>query len=618
MISWLVRRSGFRAAFLHLGTAVLVAAGLGTTARAAGTVPALVRAAADQHLGEDPRWHALLHLENGHPRIDDPGFLLSAPAFTPERELAATLQALYGDTGDFACRFPARHAWLHERLQTPALDLSRCSELQEFLIRAPAQTISLAFASENIAQPASMMGHVFLVLEGNTGAGTRLAHAVSFYTDADTFNLPKLFFESLVTGKEGLFSLTPYADAQRLYVGQERRALWTYPLTLTDSQRELLLLHLHELRPTRFRYFFQGYNCATLVKHVLGVARPEILGRFDWWTTPADVVRDADAAGLIDEVAVEAPPRWRIGLLRDTVRRDERAQVQAAVRKGAPLGPGLDATAGFLMLALQRAYTEEMLAQRRAEPQDTRARLAAIDAVSRARYPQNLLQVSAARDPRRAPPDTQVSFGWRMQGGQRFAQFDLLPISHHLEDVRPPGNAETALSLLEVSLLQPLDTASGPRLHRLTLYGIDSVVPHDVLAGGISGKFLMGVDDDDPSTSTRRLHGWLGGSIGYTWRPHTDVDLYGLAGGGLYFRAGAQARTSEEVGLVVREAFGMKSVMSYTQHQHPREPVRYSGVWRWTQSKQLGSGWSVVFEARRTQRADARSDDKGVLLRRSF
>lgn len=586
-------------------------------ARASHDIPALLQRADTLGLASDPQWQALLHLEAGQVRVGDPGFLLSAADFSPEHELHATLQTLYGGAADSVCRFPARYAWLRTRLSAPSLDLARCDQLQEFLVRAPAQTVALAFASEHIAQPASMMGHVFLVLEGQAQEGQRRSHAISFYTDADTFNLPKLFFESLVTGKEGLFSLTPYADAQALYLRRERRALWTFTLGLDETDRQLVLFHLHELRSTHFRYFFQGYNCATLVKHVLAVARPEILQRHDPWTTPADVVRDAEAVGLVTAVSVQAPPRWRIGLLADALARPQRAAVQAAVREGTVTPTDRTTTqAGFLMLEMQRAYVEQRIEEAALEAPAGEQQLAALDLASRSRYPQAELHIGRTRDPRRAPGDTQVSFGWAYQNGERLAQVDLLPISHHLEDVQPPGNAETALSLLEVSLRQPLH-GGGPRLHRFNLYAIESILPRDALAGGVSGKFRLGADDEDPAAPQRRLHGWLGGSIGYGWRPHRDIDLYGLVGGGAYGRGGWQLRTSQEVGTVVREAFGMKSVLSLTVHQHPREPLSHSTVWRLVQSKQLTKGWSVVLEARRTTAADARLEGS-LLVRHAF
>jgi hypothetical protein len=43
--------------------------------------------------------------------------------------------------------------------------------LAEFKARAPADTIALVFASENLAKPASMMRHILLKLQGRDPQG---------------------------------------------------------------------------------------------------------------------------------------------------------------------------------------------------------------------------------------------------------------------------------------------------------------------------------------------------------------------------------------------------------------------------------------------------------------
>ncbi|WP_459782668.1 lipoprotein N-acyltransferase Lnb domain-containing protein, partial [Photobacterium sp. R1] len=77
-----------------------------------------------------------------------------------------------------------------------------------------AKTISLAYASENLMSPSSFMGHTFIKLSENE---TDPGHAVSFFTEVDGFNLPKIMFDSLVVGKEGYFIVSPYQESLNFY-----------------------------------------------------------------------------------------------------------------------------------------------------------------------------------------------------------------------------------------------------------------------------------------------------------------------------------------------------------------------------------------------------------------
>ena len=573
-------------------------------------------------LHRSPQWLALLHVDEGVPRVEDSGFLLSGSHYSPERELAATLNWLYSGPSDQVCRFPARYEWLQAQLHTPALALSSCELLQEFLQRAPASEISLVFASENVAQPSSMMGHLFLKLVGPSESDVLLAHAVSFFTDADTINLPKLFYESLVTGKPGFFALSPYADQVSQYIDREHRSLWEYALDLNETERRRLQMHLHELRQTRFRYFFQGYNCATLVKHVLGVVRPEILSRHDPWTTPKDVVRHAEAVGLVREARTITPSRWRVRALTSALSQDVVGVVHDAVaqRRVVPSDLLRDRDA-FLALVLEQAYLDELKALGELDAVAWTELSRRVSRSQAQRFPGIEIQAGGLNDPRESPPDNQWSIGLDWRASQRAVRLDLLPMSHRLDDPAPQGNVETGLALLDASIVQPLDGRGGPRLRRLTIYAIDSLLPHDPLIGGLSGRFRIGWDDDDPAVTRRRLHGWIGGSLGKTWRAHRDVDAYGLIGFGLLGAGDGldwQVRATQEAGLLVREAFNMKSVVSVSQQQHAREVAPRSTVWRWSQAKALTPNWTLVADWRRTVTSLGRRDEGSLMLQHLY
>ena len=140
-------------------------------------------------VSSDRAWRALLHVSGRGPDIRDPGFLLTSEHFSPASELRATIAFLYEAAPQNVCRFPARYFWLRARLPITELPVADCAELEEFRRRAPADAIDLVFASENLAQPSSAMGHLFLKLSGTSESGSYVSHSVSFYTDTATLNL---------------------------------------------------------------------------------------------------------------------------------------------------------------------------------------------------------------------------------------------------------------------------------------------------------------------------------------------------------------------------------------------------------------------------------------------
>ena len=269
--------------------------------------PFISRALHDQ-LSSEIAWHALLHSDGVSSQISDTNFLLSTDHFTPEAELRDTLHFLYGSNPENVCRFPARYYWLKSRLDLPDLPLDSCAEVVEFRSKAPLHEISLGFASENLTHPESMMGHAFLKLTGHNSDNNEISYVVSFYTDVQTWNIPKLFAESMITGKQSYFALVSYPEKLNEYVEGEQRKLWIYHLAFTPQQRELIRLHLLELKNAHMTYFFHNYNCATVIDYILELSgkknRHNIL-----WSTPKGVVKNAHEMGLVTGTEVVPPSR---------------------------------------------------------------------------------------------------------------------------------------------------------------------------------------------------------------------------------------------------------------------------------------------------------------------
>jgi hypothetical protein len=169
-------------------------------------------------LADDPTWKALLHHARGRCFVDDPTYYLAQSECSPTEELESLVNALFGSDEtlrqDVACRFPARIAFISERLATRGVKAPKasCPEFEEYLVRAPADSISLVFAAENITHPMSMMGHVFLKFSGKSSSGSIVQHAASFFTRISTLNVPAIVLDGLFLGMPAFFALAPYSE----------------------------------------------------------------------------------------------------------------------------------------------------------------------------------------------------------------------------------------------------------------------------------------------------------------------------------------------------------------------------------------------------------------------
>lgn len=563
----------------------------------------------------------MLHLRNGRAQITDDSFLLSLPQFSPQRELDATLAQLYGpQSAQAVCRFPARYLWLQRTLSLPPLSLAHCQTLQEFIDRAPADRISLVFASENLSQPSSMMGHLFLKVAGQRQDGTEVAHAIAFFTDTATANLPKLFYDSMVVGKRGYFVLTPFQDEVQLYAVDEQRSLWEYELQLDAFSRQLMQAHMHELRQTRITYFFQDYNCATLVKHIVALAAPQMLDGREWWTTPKGVVQRAQEAGLVASSTVTTPSRWRVRTLREGLSASQvdtvREQVeQRTVPETVP--PATNVQQGFLTLELARAYNSHLLEQKRITRSDWQAYATQLDEARQRNYEGLELHTDERKNPVNAPPERQISLGWQYSGGARHLRLGLQPVSHALIDDNRQLFSESELRLFDSAWL--VETHSGRvRLDHFTLYAVESLLPREAMTGGLSGRFKIGVERQPQLGSTDKKALLIEGAGGYTWRLSDDLDAFALLGGGWGYRQQGYLYAMPSVGMVVREVFDMKTVLRLSQISKPLGQDHSSLELSLSQVKYLDAQHSLLLEWRRTWQQGRSANEGMVVLKRLF
>ncbi|MBI3712109.1 MAG: DUF4105 domain-containing protein [Burkholderiales bacterium] len=547
-------------------------------------------------LANDPVWSALLHVDKGRANIQDAAFLLSSPDFSLQGELEATLIQLYVANPSQLCRFPARYLWLQQRLNLPELALDSCPELSEFSQLAPAEKIDLVFASENLAQAASMMGHVFLKLSGTRPDGHAVEHAISFYTDAGTINLPKLFFDSMVIGKTGYFTLSPYHEKLQQYLRDEQRTIWEYELRLDAQQRRLIQAHLLELKQAKLIYFFQNYNCATVVDFIVALARKEGLEQQGFWLTPKDVVKRAYAAQLVESSKLISPPRWLARVLSDQLSSQDVLEVKNWVVHESLPEPALSAeknTRDYLKLELAKAFQAYRLDTGMVTTSSAKNYQANLNTYVRSQFPERQLSVDQSTNPVETPQDSQMELGMVRQHGANYVKLGLTPASHHLEDDNRHYLGESELLLFDLSVLKKLE-GRELSLDRFVIYGTKSLLPYDALTGGWSGAIRLGMETQDSKRMSPQKMMFVEGGVGVTKRYLSDLDAYALMNAGLGAQGGyGQIYVQPEFGVILREVYDMKTAFSASYRHAIVGNADASVHYRLTQSKFLASQLSL-------------------------
>ncbi|MEZ5566548.1 MAG: DUF4105 domain-containing protein [Gammaproteobacteria bacterium] len=561
-------------------------------------VQELVQRALHARLYESPTWHALTHSDGRKSKIRKSSFLLTGNRFTPEAELIATISLLYGneEPDSRQCDYPARNRWIAEQLGTEPASLQHCRELTEYLARVPVDEVTLVYASENLSQPSSIMGHILIKLAGKDAEGQRREHAVSFFTDVQGVNVPKIVYDSLVAGKSGYFSLTPYEKKIDAYLAGEQRNVWEYRLDLTESERKMVQLHIWELRNANPAYYFDAYNCATLTNFVLATANPALLERGSYLMSPLDVVRNVHQQNMIASVVVLPSNKWKIRMISGTLTSPGNAAVKASVDAvdAARLPEMPSGEEQFLVWSLADTYNDYLVEtdQRKSGTwQEYKTQLTVHSPPEDQGY---VIDVSQYKNPLKAPKDGQWRMGFARAGDDNYLLVGLLPVSHTLSEDNSQYFSESELRLADISVLINEDDIE---LNELQLYSASSYLPRNSFTGGLSGTFRFGIEPHYDEQLERKLAGNVSGGLGFTFAPIEQVFVYTMLKAGLGYRAGSPyVYAVPEVGLIVDEAMGMKTIVTVNQTFGQIDAgSSYTSV-NLRQSARLGDTYTIALE----------------------
>jgi hypothetical protein len=456
----LKREAGGRIARLLLFVLLLPCA-LPRRAAAAGAPEALERARAGR-IWEEQEWLRLGHWKKsrflGRTLSDATSgfFLVPAGVTDPKAELEAEMLGLFapepgGGVQHPRCRFPARAAWLEERLGLAAADLppADCSKFEDWRRLMEARSVTLVFADAYLNNPSSMFGHTFLRLE-REGGGERerlLANTLNYAGMTGGDGGVAFAFKGLLGLYAGQYTVMPYYMKVAEYSGIENRDLWEYRLALSTGEVDRLVAHAWEMGQGDFPYWFFSKNCSYQLMPALEAAAPRVslMPGSPAIVSPAQTVLAVRAVpGLVAGVDYRPSHATVMTQRRALMTRAERRAAEAYATGKPEEGDRLSAGMASPRRALVLDSAEDYILYKRGFAPDVPDEVRALERpilIRRARVPEPPVELS--RRPDSAPPEEghlrhRLLIGAGARRGGSFAEIGWRAGYHDLLD-RPRG-----------------------------------------------------------------------------------------------------------------------------------------------------------------------------------
>ncbi|EJM82805.1 hypothetical protein PMI32_02611 [Pseudomonas sp. GM60] len=492
-----------------------------------------------QQLANDPFWISLGHYETAklggwRSYVSDRKFFLAPDGNEhPDRELAATVQALYAPASagekHAQCVYPARTRWLKAQLNLTDLPALDCAEFKQWFKDVSPHSAVMIFPAAYLNSPSSMFGHTLLRIDQadvQSDKTSLLSYAINFGAYIEGSDNSILYaWKGLMGGYPGLFALVPYQEKLSEYRSLENRDLWEYRLNLTQQETERMVEHVWELKQIQFDYFFFDENCSYRLLELLQVARPNLrlTEQFPLTAIPTDTVKAVKEAGLVESI------QYRPSRERELLSRAE------------PLNP--EEQQWVLKVSADQKQLQEPAFK--AQPRERQALI--IDAAYRLeRYRAN----GQERDPQRAqrsfellrainqnpapeldipqpglPEDGHESRTWQAglgtRGDKAFGEYGLRMAYHDLNDNSESFPLGAQIEILQMKLRQY--EGNQWQLQQLDLATIRSLTPRNELLQPLSWQVTGGLERVPGKHDDETLVSHVNGGGGGTWQLGDDM-----------------------------------------------------------------------------------------------
>lgn len=524
-----------------LAICLTILASLSLNAKEIGYLVQLQQRAHDLHLSERQEWLNLLHykpypLRPGGRSLADSETFFNAPdgKTNPEAELNATLAAFFSDRTETneqqnpQCSFIARYHWLDQQLKfdSSLLPKQPCRRFYAWREALNPYEATLVFPAAYLNNPASMYGHTLIRIDArDQDEHTRLlAYAIGYAASTDETNGLTFAIKGLMGGYPGTYSIEPYYLKVREYNDIENRDVWEYRLNLTPEEIDRLLMHVWELGPIRFDYYFFDENCAYHLLALLEMARPgmKLTDQFRWWAIPSDTVRKVvKQPGLLREAVFRRSNatiiKQRMTQLNDVELQHakEMAEGRRTIGDFAPQTVAAERRAQILELGYD--YLTYLRARDGDAADSGKRSRALLLARSQLDVPDQTPGVVVPETrPDQGHDTSRASLSWGMRADQHYQEFSMRPSYHDQNDPEAGYTRGAQIQFFNLAL-RHYENEQGMRIEEFVPLDIYSLSPNDDYFHPLSWKINAGWTRQRFQTGAEPLVARVNGGAGRSW-----------------------------------------------------------------------------------------------------
>lgn len=492
-----------------------------------------------QQLANDRFWISLGHYETAklggwRSYVSDKKFFLAPDGNEhPDRELAATVQALYAPASlgeqHAQCVYPARTRWLKTQLNLTDLPLPACAEYKKWFKDVSPHSAVMIFPAAYLNSPSSMFGHTLLRIDQadvQSDKTSLLSYAINFGAYIEGSDNSILYaWKGLMGGYPGLFALVPYQEKLSEYRSLENRDLWEYRLNLTQEETARMVEHVWELKQIQFDYFFFDENCSYRLLELLQVARPSLrlTEQFPLTAIPTDTVKAVKEAGLVESIEYR-PSRERELLSRAEPLTDEEQQwvLKVSAEQQVLQEPAFKALPRARQaLIIDAAYRLERYRANGQErdPQRAQRSFELLRAINKNPAPE--LEIPRPGLPEDGHESRTWQAGLGTRGDRAFAEYGLRMAYHDLNDNAESFPLGAQIEILQMKLRQY--EGNHWQFQQLDLATIRSLTPRNELLQPLSWQVTGGLERVPGKHDDETLVSHVNGGGGGTWQLGEDV-----------------------------------------------------------------------------------------------
>lgn len=492
-----------------------------------------------QQLANDRFWISLGHYETAklggwRSYVSDKKFFLAPDGNEhPDRELAATVQALYAPASlgeqHAQCVYPARTRWLKTQLNLTDLPMPVCAEYKKWFKDVSPHSAVMIFPAAYLNSPSSMFGHTLLRIDQadvQSDKTSLLSYAINFGAYIEGSDNSILYaWKGLMGGYPGLFALVPYQEKLSEYRSLENRDLWEYRLNLTQEETARMVEHVWELKQIQFDYFFFDENCSYRLLELLQVARPSLrlTEQFPLTAIPTDTVKAVKEAGLVESIEYR-PSRERELLSRAEPLTDEEQQwvLKVSAEQQVLQEPAFKALPRARQaLIIDAAYRLERYRANGQErdPQRAQRSFELLRAINKNPAPE--LEIPRPGLPEDGHESRTWQAGLGTRGDRAFAEYGLRMAYHDLNDNAESFPLGAQIEILQMKLRQY--EGNHWQFQQLDLATIRSLTPRNELLQPLSWQVTGGLERVPGKHDDETLVSHVNGGGGGTWQLGEDV-----------------------------------------------------------------------------------------------